>query len=325
MGLKRKIDKLLSNKDLIGVLADLIGIVSPIITPIVALITAFFREDFSTKSVIIVCGLTILVSIACNIFLFKRIRKIKTAELIRTEQVTQNMHKLSHNVRDVYFDILHDYKKGTLTEVHLSRTYKTELQKILDSLCSMMTAYTGRDISACIKLIAYSDPQEVLDKESATLVTFSRSSNSKSNRGDYESPATPIYLRDNTDFYNVVDKGNLKIHFYQENLPDYADELERMGSRYHNTNINWKEFYRSTIVVPIRIKHNKLYHLRKNDDTYHILGFLCVDSMDTDAFTKQQEAFNVDLLYAFADVIYILLGQYRHYLNKINREEGANG
>lgn len=316
--IKAKLNTFVSDhSELIGVLADLCGIFSPIITSIIASIVAFFREGFSAKSVIIVAVVTAVVSIACNIFLFKRIRKLKTAELLRTEQVTQNMHNLSHNVRDVYFDVMHYHKKATLTEDLLARTYKTELRDILDSLCAMMTAYTGRDVSACIKLIAYNDSEDVFDKDSATLVTFSRSSNSKSNRGDYESPSTPIRLKDNTDFYNVVDEGNSKIHFYQENLPEYAAELKKMHLEYRNTNKKWEDFYRATIVVPIRIKHSKLYHLR-NNNTYHILGFLCVDSMHTDAFTKQQETFNVDLMYAFADVIYILLGQYRHYLNKFN-------
>ena len=48
--------------------------------------------------------------------------------------------------------------------------------------------------------------------------------------------------------------------------------------------------------------------------TYDIIGFLCVDSLATDAFLPKQEVFNCNIVRAFADNIYVLLGQYAHYL-----------
>lgn len=240
------------------------------------------------------------------------------------KKVTSNMHNLLHSVRDIYFDVMHSYKKNTLNEHWLAKTYQIELPKILDNLCSVMTAYTSYEVSACIKLITYKDPEDTIDLDNATLVTFCRSTNSDHNRSSYESSSTPILLHDNTDFFEVVSKNFEKTYFYQNNLIAYDKQLQQNGERYRNSNPNWSSYYRGTIVVPIRIQYEKLYHL-KQDDAYHIIGFLCVDSMSTDAFTKKHEKYNVDLVYAYADVIYILLGQYRHYLRKFEAEKAKKG
>lgn len=263
-------------------------------------------------------------SLLFNVLLFFRIRKYANLEVLRMKKVTSNMHNLLHSVRDIYFDVMHSYKKNTLNEHWLARTYQIELPKILDNLCSVMTAYTSYEVSACIKLITYKDPEDTIDLDNATLVTFCRSTNSDHNRSSYESSSTPILLHDNTDFFEVVSKSFEKTYFYQNDLMAYDSQLHQNGERYRNSNPNWSSYYRGTIVVPIRIQYEKLYHL-KQDDAYHIIGFLCVDSMSTDAFTKKHEKYNVDLVYAYADVIYILLGQYRHYLRKFETEKAKKG
>ena len=61
---------------------------------------------------------------------------------------------------------------------------------------------------------------------------------------------------------------------------------------------------------------NKLYHFKKNEG-YHIIGFLCVDSMSKNAFRPEQEIYNCNLVNTFADEFYVILSMYRHYLNKI--------
>lgn len=304
-------------------LINIVSIVSGILTIITSIFAVidFFRGTSSAGNVII---FAFLASLFFNVILFTRNRKFMSLEHLRMKQVTKNMHNLLHNVRDVYFDIMHSHKKNTLNEHWLAKTYKAELSKILDNLCSVMSAYTSQDVSACIKLITYSDPNDTIDLENATLVTFSRSTNSDHGRNDYESTKKPILLRENTDFFEVVSKDFEKTYFYQSNLVAYDEQLQRNGEHYRNSNPNWKQFYRGTIVVPIRIQFDKLYHLKK-DDAYHIIGFLCVDSMSTDAFSKQHEKYNVDLVYAYADVIYILLGQYRHYLRKFEEAKNQKG
>lgn len=316
-GYKKKIEKMpLWFINIISVVSGFITIVTGVFAVI-----EFFREDSSSSNVII---LALVVSLGFNIILFARNRKYTNLESLRMKQVTHNMHDLLHNVRDLYFDIMHSHKKNTLTEHWLAKTYKTELSKILDNLCAVMMAYTAQEVSACIKLIMYTDPSETIDLNNATLVTFCRSSNSEHGRSSYESVGRPILLCENTDFLEVVSKDYEKTYFYQGDLVAYDKQLRDSGERYKNSNPNWSDYYSGTIVVPIRIQYEKLYHL-KQDDAYHIIGFLCIDSMSTDAFSKKQEKYNVDLAYAYADVIYILLGQYRHYLKKFEEAAAQKG
>ena len=202
-------------------------------------------------------------SLLFNVLLFFQIRKYANLEVLRMKKVTSNMHNLLHSVRDIYFDVMHSYKKNTLNEHWLAKTYQIELPKILDNLCSVMTAYTSYEVSACIKLITYKDPEDTIDLDNATLVTFCRSTNSDHNRSSYESSSTPILLHDNTDFFEVVSKNFEKTYFYQNNLIAYDKQLQQNGERYRNSNPNWSSYYRGTIVVPIRIQYEKLHRSRK--------------------------------------------------------------
>lgn len=123
---------------------------------------------------------------------------------------------------------------------------------------------------------------------------------------------------DNTDFLYIVDPNrdsNLN-YFYKGNLKDYAKELKQQGKQYRNTNANWENDYIGTIVVPIQIEHKRLYD-SSQEESLHIIGFLCIDSKSSSAFLRRQEKANVDMLKSFADIIYILLSQYQHYLKKM--------
>ena len=219
--------------------------------------------------------------------------------------------------RDTYFDIMHDYKLKKLDPTILSNKCISKLQSILDYLCYIMNSFTEKEVSACIKLIAYPNAdEEVIDINNAELITFCRSTNSQ-DRG-IKDKDTVIRLKDNTDFLEILDESNEKDYFYQGNLLEYAKSVHQLGRSYHNSNENWQEHYIGTTIVPIRIEFKLLYH-QKKDDAYHIIGFLCVDSLDPDAFTPSQERYNVAVVRSFADAIYILLSQYRHYLAKFEK------
>lgn len=275
--------------------------------------------------------IALISSFIFNIILFIRVRRYTKLETLRMSRNTKNMYRLLHGLRDTYFDVMHCYKLKDLKEDRLTEKNENELIKILDNLCSTMSAYTSRDVSACIKLItAYADPNEEIDINNATLVTFCRSENSDRARGEYEHNIEAILLRDNTDFLEIVSPHFEKSYFYQTDLEAYAKQLEKNGQVYKNSDTHWKNYYRSTIVVPIQIRVDKLYHIKKHKDAYHILGFLCLDSMFTDAFSESMENYYVDCMFAYADAIYILLGQYRHYLKKLqaesdNKPKGGEG
>lgn len=292
-----------------------------IVIPLITLIFSHFNGFNLTIVQFIVVFMLLLATLIVGI----RALKYRNLANDRMKITSETYHNLLHNARNVYFHVMHQHKTKQLTVSLLTDTYKAELQNVLDSLCGIMESFTKRDISACIKLIEYSNQtrrtgrnrDEVVSND-IRLSTFCRSTNSDSGRSEYEvANKRPIVLKENTDFFEIISTENTKNYFYQGNLPKYADELHKLGKAYNNTNPDWSRYYRSTIVVPIRIEFKLLYHQKKND-AYHVIGFLCVDSMYTDAFTSKQERYNVEVARSFADIVYVLLSQYRHYLTKLS-------
>lgn len=292
--------------NLITVCSGLLSIVAPISSIIMFTITKTPAGFFY-----------FLLYIPLFIFIYMLIMQTKKYRKVSFEQLkvtSRSYHSFFHETRDIFFNVMQDYKKGTLDIKSLSMIYQNKLILILNLLCDIMKTYTGEDVYATIKFIA--DNKQDLSK--TKLITFCRSSNSTSTRGNYEIE-TPIYLADNTDFLDIVDpnRTSRKNYFYQGDLKAYDKALREQGKKYKNSNPMWEDDYLSTIVVPIRIKANML--LDKNTSgNYDLIGFLCLDSMSKNAFTQSQESFNVDIMKSFADGIYLLLSQYRHYLNKLS-------
>lgn len=296
----------------INAISTLSGILT-IISTIFALFSIFNNWENTYKIVFLaLCFFIILL-----IFRMRKYKKIA----FETQQITSFCyHKLTHELRDLYFDIMRYHKDKSENIRNLTDTYQSQLSTILTYLCNIMEKYCGQKISSCIKLIVHSDSRI----EDSTLITFCRSTTADTDRGLYENSNEPIKLCDNTDFLYIINPNkdaNLN-YFYQGNLKDYAKELNRQGKQYRNSNRNWENDYLGTIVVPIQIEHKRLYDSEIEDSSLHVIGFLCVDSKSTSAFLKRQERVNVDVLKSFADLIYILLSQYQHYLRKIT--EGKN-
>lgn len=99
----------------------------------------------------------------------------------------------------------------------------------------------------------------------------------------------------------------------------YDEYLKKDNKCYCNSTKNFEKFYRGTIVVPIRIARSKLYYISE-DKGYDIIGFLCVDSLYTDAFRNNDtdKENNINIVKSFAAEIYIILNKYNFYLKKIN-------
>lgn len=297
---------------LINLISILSGMVT-IITSILGIITIKITGDDLNSAAIVMY----ISTMSLSIILFFRVKKYRQIAQKRMAVISEKIHKFSHASRDIYFDILHNHKLGTLTENELHTTYKNYIGDVLDNMCEVMNSFTEKKVCACVKLFTYTDREEVIDENNSKLITFCRSKNSDTNRDNYEKRnSKDIYLKDNTDFRYILDGSIEKDYFYQGNLVEFNNKLKETGKRYRNTNINWEQYYRGTIVVPIRIECKHLYN-QNQDSAFHIMGFLCVDSMDTDAFREEQENYNVDMIKAYADMIYIFLDQYKYYLNKL--------
>lgn len=288
-----------------------LSIVSGILTIITTFFTFFsFYKGWNNIYKLIFLGLLLFI-----ILLILRMRKYQKIAFERQLKTSFVYHKLTHTSRDLYFDVMRYHKDKTENIRILTDTYKSQLSIILSHLCDMMEKYCGQKTSSCIKLIAHPDAKI----DDITLTTFCRSTSSDTTRGMYEAH-NEIKLVDNTDFLYIVDpnRDSNKNYFYQGNLKDYVKELKKQQDKqYRNTNPNWEDDYIGTIVVPIQIEHKRLYD-SDLEESLHIIGFLCIDSKSSSTFLKRQEKANVDMLKSFADIIYILLSQYQHYLKKMS-------
>lgn len=109
-------------------------------------------------------------------------------------------------------------------------------------------------------------------------------------------------------------------HFYQGDLDKFAKSCRDAQQEYVCPTRERSNYYNGTMVLPIRILFNKLYHFKRNEG-YHVIGSLCVDSLSTNAFRPEQEVNNCNLANAFADEFYVILSAYQYYLNKIKQRQ----
>ena len=187
-----------------------------------------------------------------------------------------------------YYDLLRNYR-NTMGEIEVAqkksedslRLMKDFICTTLNVLCNVFFILSRQKVSSCVKII---EPGKDLDYINARVMTFCRSSNSDSQRQAYDerNRERNTLICDNTDFNNIVEPGKSQSCFYCPDLIAYQKSLKKLGERYDNTNPDWEDFYRATIVVPIRIANQRNPN-NELETSYTILGFLCVDSMSTHA------------------------------------------
>lgn len=299
----------LSVINIISVISGLLTIISFIATAVSAVL---FKPTYLKYSGICFCVFTIIF----GYLYWNKLIKYRQIAKARLVVHSQEMSIVNQEVANAIFDILHFHKARQLTTILLDTKVKTSLTSLLDSIVRIMELDTGQEINACIKLIQPSEIEITLDN--ARICTFVRSTKGGLMRSAYDvEHPKPVLVKDNTDFLQIFTKK--ASYFYEGNLIKYSEKLAEVREHYLNTHTDWKDCYRGTIVVPIRIQH-KFLHFTKQDEDYQIIGFLCVDSMSTEAFLERQKKENIAFLEAYASLIYILLNKYQHYLGKLTAQ-----
>lgn len=303
---------------LINLLTILSGIIT-IFTPIAGFITLLRREQseqpVDINWLLLACTVAFLLLI---ILLVLRLWKYRKLSKSRLRTVSFALHSLSHKFRDVFFDILHDYKLGQLNETSLTNYVDRFIKESLNELCRIMEDYTGCEIFSCIKLIECDDSsQKAVDVDEAKIVVFCRSDNSDKERINYDKQPHQTYLKNDTALMQVAGP-DAKPHFSCADLRKYREKHSGEKEYYKNPNQNWEKYYVGTFVVPIRIELRRLFYKSKKEKVpYHVIGFLCLDSLSKNAFLDKQEKYNAEIIKSFADVFYVVFSKYSHYLYKI--------
>lgn len=108
----------------------------------------------------------------------------------------------------------------------------------------------------------------------------------------------------NTDFTNLC-KGQI-VFFGSSDLHKITD-----SGQYINDSRNWEENkYTSTLVTPIRYYNNDIYNSRTRNIKPDIIGFLCIDSKDEIKEWEYSDSFELQLLAAFSDVLYVYIKEF---------------
>ncbi len=272
---------------------------------------------------LLMCFLVLMFSIVVTVKLFKYARIYRALR----KSFTYNYYNATHDLRNAYFDILKQHKKEQSDDSIeiLTTITRTFLGDTLDYLCEILKSITGKEIHGCIKLIENLHEQaNGIDPRVATVKTFCRSKNTQPQRvskDKVDNKSKKIY--DNTDFYDILDPDNASSNscFYCSNLKEFEKQLKKSGKIYKNTTLEWEDYYRSTIVAPIRVANERLF-FNKLTEGYNVVGFLCVDSMSTEAFRNtafEKENYSY-IVKSFAAEIYIILNMYSYYLEQFKKE-----
>lgn len=184
-------------------------------------------------------------------------------------------------------------------------------ERLVNIMQTLLSYYVKKEVYVCIKLV--NRPSEVYlhgesDMEAVSVYTLCRSSNTPSERS--RSDIGPVSVVANTAFRMILlDKAD---SFAVSDLKKYDRQLRSAGDAhgYQNTTKGWDRFYRSTIVVPIRIKAELL---GTGDSGYDLLGFICADCRMAGGFPKNRLDALVNLLMCFADMFYPYLERISSY------------
>ncbi len=297
----------------VGLIAGLIAIaqvVPLILNLIVSLIKGTLPKPVIGNihiALFTMCGLT-----GWLIFKLVKYRKVQAET---REMFSNNFYALLHSYRNALGEIEVADSKNENVAIYINHFAKDTLDSLSDIFCKL----TRQKVSACIKIIV---PDEDLKYENAKVRTFCRSSNSDERRPKYDNENTyEGIISKNTDFKSIVEPGKCLSCFYQKDLEAYDKQLRSLegdAQKYENTNIDWKEYYLSTIVAPIRIA-NKRNPKVPEEQSYTIRGFLCVDSLSKHAFEDSQREYYQHIVKAYAALLYSILDIYKIRVEDIQK------
>lgn len=195
--------------------------------------------------------------------------------------------------------------------------FKSIVKNICSLIQKIICKISGQEFSVCIKIFSLNELLET-DYANMSTVTIARESKDFIERSAHDHQKQSIAT--NTSFKSLLATGDLLW-----SCPDLTklDPEKIKGSSYQNPDNNYRNFYKSTTVTPIRTKienvDRNIIDYSNNCDRveYHYLGFLCIDSCQT---FKEDEAFFEQLfpiLILMGDALYPLLENY--LINKIER------
>lgn len=266
---------------------------------------------FSGNTIFKIIGIVFVVSytMGITIFLVKRFLSIQKIHETISSEYDKRLQSLSETSRNIF-----DTLKNETADIRNGKGIDTaSFEKVIATCCTTLNTYfdcfLGNENSVCIKRIK---TETILNEDvhEWDIVTFGRSilTRKKRSTNDHQS----CKVKDNTDFEMIL-TGEAD-YFASPNLSITDQKYKQKNKIFKNSHEDFLKYYQSTIVVPIRINMARvssklLPHMKYTEDQhiYHVLGFLCIDSMEIYSEDSVAFASAVEQTIAFADALYPLL------------------
>jgi hypothetical protein len=224
---------------------------------------------------------TLLFLLAISIYSI-RVRQ----ENIQFRNLIKILHRVNHDYRDMLSGAFknqpHDFTRSQYFDF-LKRGEKTTLKSVCQKVAKIYTAFTHSDCTVTVKLITQVDGKSFCATHERSEELCPR---------DIGQPRQfELNTGANTAFDKALMFANGMIsHFH-------SDDLTKENA-YRNQRDHWSDFYKNTIVVPIRsVDFTKL----GTKDASSEIGFLSVDTLSTN---RLNNTWHLELLAAFADQMY---------------------
>ncbi|MEE0943910.1 MAG: hypothetical protein UIM24_00460 [Clostridia bacterium] len=231
----------------------------------------------------------------------------------------EKIHLFQHELRNQIF-AMRDLNSKSPTMDHI--TFYRHIKDKCYILCEFIHEYLfnkfNKDFSICIKMIddASSDGQMNLDKINVFTLCRAgaehkkRENNEKENHLNDVGMSGQIYVpvKGNSDFYSIL--SNQKEHIKTTSFACSNLKMIKLLSKfsksfkYENTTPEFWKYYKSAIVVPIRIEKSFLStaNPKTKNGTYQTMGFLCVDYKKPISKAEKEEI--VGYMKSFGDSLY---------------------
>ena len=229
----------------------------------------------------------------------------------RIEEEYQNEYfdktkKVMERVSDVVGSVVDNsliVKNSSVSSGH----FRSICENICNLIGSLLCEFCGIEFSVCLKQICV---KELLTNQyaEASTQTIARSGSRKAERAKNDFKEQPI--SENTSFLTILNNNDRC--WASHDLNETERIMKKVGDRYKNPDKDYKKYYLSTIVVPIRIAPKFIsgtileYSSVDSSKGFHYIAFLCIDSPQK--FTSKDQRFNLAsvVLAACGDALYPL-------------------
>lgn len=163
-------------------------------------------------------------------------------------------------------------------------------QYIIDNLLELFRILTKYNCSISIKILFLDESKDGESDRLQLVYTYARDSISAHERGRVDHVLTSYPYSDNTAFADIMDPDK----------PDFflSNDLRALGEEYKNSDPDWKKYYNSTVVVPIKKPAGV--------ESIDTVGFLCVDNMHG-GFSHD---FSINMLHSVACLFYSIFSMF---------------